>query len=420
MSREKTSGDNSPEMVYGKKRTRIILFCSSLLLILSGSGALSANPDQFSTALQEKLYKKALVDLNSDIPEAKVRSALFLAARKNPRYVRAIGRELVRHLEKSHPYLNLAKNDPYVKNYLAFSLGEIGHEEGLYYLLQALEKTKGILEEEQTRLEDLQKRENKFSEEGNIENGITKPEDINKFSINRNSIPRVVMKRSSMGPAQFKKFDDNTMVLPHSPDVYWSVSDEFKSAAAYDSKDGYHRVRIRGFNYVNVASSILIAIGKIGFVSQERSKISRVKIDKDTVKKVIEYLVHDIPDIRSSAATALGYLARGQVGTLEALEALEKRFTEEKNGSVKVYICSSILFVQRHRTKYYYELLNLLKSRDNYVRFDAALALRDLKMGESASALKAALKLEEEDYIRGVLKQAIYNAELDNVTPVNY
>ena len=61
----------------------------------------------------------------------------------------------------------------------------------------------------------------------------------------------------------------------------------------------------------------------------------------------------------------------------------------------------------------------MLKDDDKRVRLEAAMALRELALGESISPLYEAYRLEESELVRNVIDQAIRNAELDNLFPPN-
>lgn len=87
---------------------------------------------------------------------------------------------------------------------------------------------------------------------------------------------------------------------------------------------------------------------------------------------------------------------------------------------MKARFARSILFVDKAQAATFKTLVELLKDRERGVRIEAIFAFRELAMAESADELREALRVEEDDSLRNLLKEAIGNAELDAVMPVNY
>ncbi|MBI3396652.1 MAG: HEAT repeat domain-containing protein, partial [Spirochaetia bacterium] len=189
--------------------------------------------------------------------------------------------------------------------------------------------------------------------------------------------------------------------FPASPDVFWSEADEFKSVVAVNGEDEAVALRLKGYNYLNLAEMVLFALGEIGGDKAE--------------ERVIPYLDNRFSYLRGAAAIALG-----RMGSAKGLSALEQRMGKEQDKSVRARMCLGLLMRDKTRTKVYLELLDLLKDRDDRVRLESALALRELGMGESSGALKEALAAEESSLVRGILEQAVWNAEVNNILPADY
>ena len=93
---------------------------------------------------------------------------------------------------------------------------------------------------------------------------------------------------------------------------------------------------------------------------------------------------------------------------------------KEKDNAMKARVARSILLVDKAQAVTFKALVGLMQDRERSVRIEAILAFRELAMAESSDELKAALRVEEDDSLRGLLAEAIHNAELDAVLPVNY
>ncbi|MBI39181.1 MAG: hypothetical protein CMF59_06255 [Leptospiraceae bacterium] len=338
------------------------------LIAAMAAGPLMAGAEDDAKAYYAKRSEQALKDLDFGTMEQKLLATYYMGAPARPQFVRPLGRELLENLED--PALrNSAPNDPIVKSHIAWALGQIGHDAAVPYLLEAAEKVNAIIEEKRKAVEAARQKRSPESHE-------------------------FLIQQDEPGP-----FLSSTEVpFPYSPDVYWSVADEFKSVPAVNLSAEDHRARIEGYNYVNVLQHIFIALGKIR--------------QKESAEKIVPYLDHPYPAVRQEAALALG-----KIGSLAALEALERSFQNEKVPAVRARIAFSIFLNDHTRVKYYQEILTMLKDNDVRVRLEAAKALRELALGESISPLFEAQRLEESVLVRTVIDQAIEHAERNNLFP---
>ena len=374
----------------------------TVLLLLAFKPALPVNPgDEGARIVHEKLYYRAVQNLTGGDGESKAEAALFFGSRRNPRYIRILGRELLKDLDVKSTYRVFPVNDPFVKSNIAWALGEIRHQKALPYLIQALAKTSEFIDEEAKRIEARQKREIERTAEE--EKGNAK-DDYLKFSINKGRVMLIVEPRDRPGPLLYK----NTHALPYSPDVYWSISDEFKEFLVPNQGDQAQRIRMYGFNYVNLAFHIFDAVGKIYHFELDKTRVK----DSD-VEAVSAYLKHGYGFIRGAAAVCLG-----MIGSAKALGALEARFADETDPEVLARISHAMMRNDKGQTKHYVNLLKLLEHDERNVRFAAAIGLRELHLGESLVALKEAFRLEDDDVIRQILNEAIDAAYLDSLRPV--
>lgn len=319
----------------------------------------------------DTLYKTLERDLENGTAFQKINAIHYMASLRRYRFVRPLSRELLKGL--NDPNLKkMAAFDPYIKSGIAHALGEIGRKEALEPLKEALGiVNKIITEEKEKHNQNVQK----ASQEKSYE---------------------LFFERSEIGPALLS--DD--YIYPTSADAPWSIADDFKKYIAVDPNDEWMQIRMKGYNYVNVAFHIIQAIGNI-------------KVPEGA-EAVIPFLEHPYRDLRLSAALALA-----KIGSLKALEALEKRFSSESDDQVKARIAFAILFNDNTRGQYYRALLEYLRHSDPRIRYDVASAFRELSLGEAYYSLVDAYLLEDNKIVKKVLQDAIHNAYMDSLFPPN-
>jgi len=344
------------------------------------------------------LYKNALRDLRSGSAEERIASARLLGSHLKQEYVHALGIELNKELEtfEKDPYRLrlLPVNDPVVKTNIAWALGNLRHKAAIGHLFSALAKTTAILDEEIKLNADSRKK---------LEG--TSYEKI-----------KIILDRTKPGPALMKEGHSGVA----SPDMNWSISDEFKEIMAPDYSDEGQRIRMMGYNYMNLAITILAAIGEVSeqYLAYDSGRDPRpfsVELNKTVVDGLTPYLTNPYPFIRSAAA-----LTFGKVGTISAIAVLENRYKDEQDPMVKVSISHSILYNDKRKSLYRNELIKFLGDTDRNVRLEAAHVLARIATGESYVQLVEAYKIEPDKYVRAAISEAIYNAKMDNILPVNY
>lgn len=346
----------------------LIIFFIFFLILCEHS---NAGDDDETKKYYEKLYTILERDLEKGTAFEKINAIHYMASLRKYRFVRPLSRELLKGLEDPF-YRKMAAFDPYIKAGIAHALGEIGRKEGLEPLKKALEiVNKIILEEKDKYNQNVQKAQQEKSYE-------------------------LFYERSEMGPAMLS----DEYKYPTSPDAGWSIADDFKKFIAIDPKDEWMQIRMKGYNYVNVAFHIIQAIGNIK--------------QPEGADTIIPFLEHPYKDLRLSTALALA-----KIGTLKSLEALEKRYNAESDDQVKARIAFAILFNDNTRGQYYKALLGFLRHPDPKVRYDVASAFRELSFGEAYYDLSDAFLLEDNPVVKKVLQQAIYNAYMDNLFPPN-
>ncbi len=374
-----------------------LILLSSLLLIPVGLAA-----DAEGEFLSQLAVSKHLRSLHGDQPEAKIDAILYLSASRKPRFLRPLGTELLANLDKDSGTLFAAPQDPYIKSLLARGLGRMGRPEGLYYLSIALQRTEEIIADQKKRSMARWESDKRFAESENGKGEKTNNPESKEQSINARAIPRLTLEADRPGPALMRTGHS----IPFSPDVHWSVSDEFKDAVV-DVSDDTHRMRLRGYNYTNVAVAILIAYAEIFEEVGEKGRGDHGPAHVDLIRK---FLKHEYAAVRSAAARALG-----QLGGRTALSSMDEQLKAEKDNVVRVILCRGVLEADRTRTDCYGQLLEALKHPDRDPRLAAAIALRELAFGESLPLLRDALALEETADIRRILSEAIQRATVDSL-----
>jgi len=360
------------------------------LFLMLAAALFPLRGDTSTREFHEKQYEEALINLQNGNADEKINAAYLLGVREIRKYVRPIGEELVKDLD-SPTLQRLPSNDPYVKSQIAWALGRIGHKAALPYLQEALEKTLHLI--------DLQLKKN----------------DALRARTGNAMFP-VVLDPNKPGPALLKKGH----TLPYSPDVYWSVADEFKHELSVDPSDEGHRIRLKGYNYINLAMVITDSIGLITRqYSQKMQKgepgFSLSELISTLTATFQKLLSHRLASLRIVAVRALG-----EIGTEEAMKLLEGAYGTEKDIVVKTAISHSVLMNDKTKRTYYNDLIQMLKSQDADVRLEAARALRDVSFGEAIVDLKAAQEIESDIRVQAALREAIRNAFIDNILPVNY
>ncbi len=362
------------------RRTRLLMLAAVLSALVVGP--LFAGSEDDAIRYWTLRYEQAVKDLRNGNAEEKTEAAVLMGAHRKFMFVRPLAEELLNGLES--PELRRApNNDPYVKGAMAWALGSIGHKQAVPHLLKALEITRGVIRESLTLAQQRQGRARQEAQQRDQ----AKPEEL--------QYGPVYLAQDRPGP-----FNQAGHQFGYSPDMFYSVSDEFKSMSV-DYDDEGHRIRLQSHNYMNLLRQLMISLGQIS--------------DESAVDGLIPYLKDEMPMVRLNAALALG-----RVGTLKALSELEANYANEKDDEVRGAICYAILVNDKARSKYYLDLLKLLENDSITIRARAAVSLRDLGMGESVENLRAAQLIEGDPSIRAILHDAIHNAETDNILPVNY
>lgn len=344
--------------------------------------------------LSQRRYDKAEREVQDGEPIQKVRAARFLGARGNPRYLRILGDELLRDLDADSPALGYTRNDPYIKSQIAWALGRSRHIKAVDYLLKALERTVRIINTVNQDLRQKDDTEQKVYEQDRRDYRDRKSRE---FPVKNIRIPQRIP-----GPFIWKMDHQ----LPYSPDVYWSISNDFKNLADIDESDQSIQIRKHGFNYVNVVFYIFEGIGEIYMYQKNKSWIKR-----GDVEAVAQYLDGKyMPFIRGAAAISLR-----QIGSPQAVKFLDQAYGKEKNEEVRMKISYAILSINKARIEHFQNLIRGLQSDEEGVRYAAAAGLRDLEIGESYHYLQEALRIEPRPVIRNVLKEAVKNARLNDL-----
>lgn len=369
-----------------------LLFAQAIILLFS-SLSLNAESVPETKARYNRIYSKAVRDLLNGNVEEKLDGATKLGGHKVTQYIRPLGEELNRDLDHA-AFRKTPANDPYVKSQIAWAIGRMGHRWSIPYLIQALKTTISVMDE---KIKEAEKKQEFVKKEG---------------------IQALVLSPNREGPAIMR---DDPQPDVANPDAFWSISDELKDDIAITPQtDDQDRLRLIGYNYVNLSVNIIRAIGEVGrqngvyFRSISPTEESK-KLMGDAIDSLTVALKHGVVSVRGAAALALG-----DYGTDASQSTLKQHFPSEEDFSVKVRVARAILENDKSQTQYYTFLLSSLPSPTMEVRRQAAIALRELKMGESVFALRDALEVEPNVAVREILKEAIYYAEVDNILPVNY
>lgn len=382
-----------PAKAGSKFTASVAIIATALAVLVFPMHQVRGGTQDDAIALWTKRYKQAYKDLRFGHTFEKIEAARLMGKHKKARYIRPLGKELLRDLDNP-TYRRMPTNDPYVKSEIAWAMGEIGHKQAVPALLQALATSLTIVDEELKATDAIRKMERENSDALATARG----EDVN----DPGRVRPVTLDRSRPGPFLVEGYS-----FPYSPDMNWSQSDEFKHILAIDDNAEDHRIRLLGANYMNLIRALFMALGEIG----DESAVDGV----DPFPGVGNYLTHRIPFVRGFASHALG-----KIGTLKALSLIDQHYPNEQVDTVKVRIAFSVTDSDKTRFEYYNELLRYLALDDDRVRYLAAVAMRELSMGESLDHLRDAHSIEHDPVIRGVLHEAIHNAEVDSIIPVNY
>lgn len=342
----------------------------AILLILTASGLYAGDSDDSKRYYEESHAKYEKFLENGNVYE-KLEAIAWMSSLRKYRFIRPLSRELLHGMEDP-TQRKMAAFDPYIKSQIAIAIGEVGRKEGLASLTKALEFSNAILEEQRKAFEA---KANKAAEEKSFE----LPVPANKY-----------------GPALMKE----GYLYPVSPDAYWSIANDFK-ALDYDPNDEQSRIRMEGYNYVNVIYHVLVAISKLG--------------DEKSLDLVTPFLDHPYSDVRLGAV-----VATTQLGSDKARDILLEKYAKETDDVVKARMASGILQLDTRKSEIYSDLVEKYLRHDNVkVRFEAARGLENLALGESLFHLHDAFLLETNQQVKNMLIQAIHNANADNILPPN-
>ena len=329
----------------------------------------------------EAIYAEALRNLGAGTGEEKIRAAYVLGAQRNPRFLRPLLEELHRDLRPMGG-VRIAEDAPYVKSCIAWAIGHIGHPIAVASMLKALDISIQLSQAEIKRAEKLGAQKEALSQA--VRRGDAKQSESG------NVTKDIVIKPLQAGP-----FLENKKVpgFYYNGDKYWSLSDQLQGRSNWLSANHSGNVSRFGANYINLARSIFLALGKIG--------------SQRAVAKISTYL--DAGSNLDSIRTYAGF-ALGDIGESKAIGMLVKTFENEKVPLVKIAMGYAILRNEKARFSVYNSLISFLNRGNKRERLAAARSFEKLAMGESLENLKAAYRLENERHIRLTLERAIYNA----------
>ena len=328
----------------------------------------------------ERIYAQALENLRSGLSKEKIRAAYVLGTQRNPRFLRPLLEELLKDLNPKRK-VRITDDEPYVKSVIAWAAGHIGHPIALPSMLKALDFSIQLAQNEIKRAEKLGAQKEELSKKA-------RQEDLEQAQIDK--VKDIVIKPTHSGP-----FLENKKIpgFYYNGDKYWSLSDQLQGRTAWLSVNHSDDISRFGANYLNLARSIFIALGKIG--------------SQKAVAKISTYLEADanLEAVRTYAAFALG-----DIGESKAVEKLVLAFDKEKVPLVKIGIGYAVLRNDKTRSPVYNFLISFLQKGTRRERLAAAKTFEKLAMGESLENLKAAYRLENDMRIRSVLEKAINNA----------
>ena len=356
-----------------------IIFCFLLSFYnLSLQAQPHLNPQEDSVRSWERIYSRALLHLKSSSGKKKLEAAYILGTQRNPRFLGPLIEELRKDLSPEKRMVH-AEDEAHVKSAIAWAIGHIGHPIAVSSLLKALDSSIQIAQAEI-----------KKAQEKSTQNQDPKLEEAPKeFQVGK--VRDIIIKPTQAGP--FWEHRKNPGFY-YNADKYWSLSDKLQRKGTWLSLDRPHEIARFGENYINLARSILMALGKI--------KSQRA------VEKISFYL-----NSRShpSAIRTYAGLALGDIGETKALEKLVQAFEKEKIPLVRISMAYAILRNDKARFSVYKSLLSFLKMGSAQERLAAAQAFEKLAMGEALENLKAAHLVENEMHIRLTLKRAIYKTK---------
>ncbi|MCB1326034.1 MAG: HEAT repeat domain-containing protein [Spirochaetales bacterium] len=379
-------------------RLRLLVILSSAFCfsVLTTAG-LRAGAEDDAISLWSTRYAQAVRDLQFGNAFAKLEAARLMGAHRKSEFIRPLSEELLRDLDPSRRnFLSLPSNHPAVKLTIAWALGEIGHPHCVPELLKGVELVNAIV------TEDIQATRERRTAELEIEDRL----DQERVQANQGQDPEgydidpVIFERDRPGP--FNGSGPVRHGFGYSPDMFWTVSDDFKASAGIFPNDEGHRLTLDGANWVNVARALFEALGKIG--------------DERAIDPMLAMISapDTLPIMRVYAAGTLG-----EIGTARAAEAMAGVYANEQDPVVRIQMAYAALHYNPAQPNYFNDLATALQSNVVRERWEAAAAFNRLQLGESEPALRAALEIEAEPSIRAVLEQAIYRAVIDNITPPN-
>ncbi len=376
-------------MFYKKLQKRMTAVLSVMLFPLFVTPLFSQEGSRDVFQPQKKLYREAVELLRHGTAYQRIKAAQLLGSYRDAQYVRPLVQVLLEHLEQPL-WRKSAINDPYVKSWIAWALGEIGHPLAIEGLLTALAKTEAIIKQE---IEELRQRKAAY-DQLSASRGET---STNQSSYDR--VDYILLETDRPGP-----FIKGGHRFPYGGDQNWNISDRVKHTPI-DLKDERHRLLLEGANYTNLLRAIFLALG-------------RIKDDKATERLLVylDPLQYSIFTIRFYAAVSLG-----EIASATALRGLNARFNSEPDQQVKLQIAFAIMKIDRNNTVAYDFLIKALESDSPRMRLASAFAFDRLIMASALLNLREAYKVEDQLPVRRALKEAIQSTVTDRfLLPASY